>query len=92
MSIYLFIGRFIKPITKGQFASSTKKSIQLMEKQSQALNEIITSCIHRKDQIIMNEYLPEKFEYILYIQMSELQVHSYKVINFFKLQGSSSLN
>lgn len=71
----------VRTLLRWVFAKSTKRSIELMERKAQGLNEILTRCIHRRDQTIMMAYLPRKYDYVLYVQMNEEQIQSYKVSN-----------
>lgn len=50
-----------------------------MEERSKMLNDIFSTCIQRKDETVLNAYLPKRLEYALYIQLNESQIDSYKV-------------
>lgn len=74
-----FMNRFVNLITNGQYSDSTPSDIQQMKHRSFILHDLLNSCVQRKYASILAPYLPPKYEYVLSIQMTELQVNLYKV-------------
>lgn len=75
-----FGNRFINPITNGQFQNSSEADIQLMKERSYVLNKLLEGCVHRLDTSVLQSMLPPKYEYVLFIRLSSLQVELYKVL------------
>lgn len=71
-----FIERFVKPITDGQYFDSTPIEIHMMKIRSAILNKLLDGCVHR----IASKVLPhKKYEYVVYIPLTMIQVKLYQV-------------
>lgn len=74
-----FRNRFSNPIKNGQYIDSTPEDIALMRGRSYILHSLLSGCIQRADMSVLKQLLKPKTEYVLYIRLSELQAHLYKV-------------
>ena len=69
-----FSNRFVNPILNGQHVDSTKLDVHLMKKRSHVLHELLAGCVQRKDVECLRAHLTPKFEYVLFVRLSPLQV------------------
>lgn len=74
-----FRNRFINPITNGQYQNSFPGDIQMMKARSYILHKLLDGCVQRLDISVLAKMLPPKHEYVLYIQLTPLQIDLYKV-------------
>ncbi|XP_013408258.1 transcriptional regulator ATRX [Lingula anatina] len=82
-----FSNRFINPITNGQCSDSTPLDVKLMKKRSHVLHEMLSGCVQRRDYSALTKYLPEKYEYILSVRLSPIQMTLYQ--EYLKRTGRS---
>lgn len=75
-----FNNRFVGPITNGQFIDSTEEDIMLMKYRAFILHKLLEGCVQRRDYSVLAEFLPPKQEYVLFIRLSKVQIHLYKVL------------
>lgn len=73
-----YMNRFVNPITNGQYTDSTPADIQLMKKRSHVLHKMLDGCVQRRDYSVLAPFLPPKHEYVVFVQLTELQVKLYK--------------
>ena len=73
-----FMNRFVNPIVNGQHTDSTERDIRMMKKRSFILNDLLKGCMQRLDYNVLVPYLMPKLEYVLTIQLGELQKTLYK--------------
>ena len=74
-----YINRFVNPIQNGQHRDSNENDVRLMKRRACVLHELLTGFIDRKDYVLLKDYLPPKFEYIINIRMSDLQSRLYDI-------------
>lgn len=74
-----YLNRFVNPITNGQYTDSNEVDIRMMKRRSHILHKLLDGCVQRKDYSVLSPFLPPKQEYVLYIQLTKLQVELYKV-------------
>lgn len=74
-----YLNRFVNPITNGQYVDSTPYDIQMMKRRSHILHKLLDGCVQRRDYAVLAPYLPVKHEYVVYVQLTELQIELYKV-------------
>lgn len=74
-----YLNRFVNPITNGQYVDSTPRDIQMMKRRSHILHKLLDGCVQRRDYAVLAPYLPVKHEYVVYLQLTELQIQLYKV-------------
>lgn len=70
---------YVIPIKNGQYHDSTTRDIQIMQRQSRRLHNLLDDYVQRRDHLVLETYLPKKLEYVLYIRMTKLQVDLCKV-------------
>ncbi|KAJ8925712.1 hypothetical protein NQ315_009559 [Exocentrus adspersus] len=73
-----YLNRFVNPITNGQYTDSTQRDILVMRKRSHVLHKLLDGVVQRKDYAVLEPYLPPKYEYVLFIKLTETQVKLYK--------------
>ncbi|XP_003743060.1 transcriptional regulator ATRX homolog [Galendromus occidentalis] len=73
-----FNNRFLIPITYGQELHATVYAVRRMRKRVHILNQLLAGCIHRRDYNHLTPYLPTKFEYIISIELSDMQKNLYR--------------
>lgn len=74
-----YINRFVNPIQNGQHRDSNDEDVRLMKRRACVLHEVLTGFVDRKDYSLLKEYLPPKYEYIIYIRLSDLQSKLYQL-------------
>jgi ribosome biogenesis GTPase A len=62
------------PIKNGQHKDSSHKDIKFMKQRSYVLHKKLSKFVQRKEAAVLKEFLPEKFEYVLFIPMTTVQV------------------
>jgi transcriptional regulator ATRX len=73
-----FMNRFVNPIVNGQHSDSTDRDVNMMKKRSFLLNDMLKGCMQRLDYNVLVPYLMPKQEYVLTIQLTELQKKLYR--------------
>ena len=73
-----FRNMYENPINNGQCNDATEFDIKLMKERAHILFEQLSGCVQRRDYIVLKEFLPEKYEYVLSIKLSDLQVKLYQ--------------
>lgn len=73
-----FCNRFTNPIVNGSYDNSTDTDIKLMRNRSHVLHEYLKETIQRYEMSELKQYLPDKLDYVLFIQLSPLQIELYK--------------
>lgn len=73
-----FSNRFINPIVNGGYDNSTDDDIKLMRKRSHVLHDYLKDTIQRYEISELEQYLPDKVDYVIFIQLSPLQIELYK--------------
>lgn len=69
-------------ILRGQDAGSTDKEREKATERLTTLTNIVNQCLIRRTNQILTKYLPVKFEMVICVKLSELQMELYK--NFLK--------
>lgn len=73
-----YLNRFVNPITNGQYTDSTPRDIELMRKRSHVLHKMLDGVVQRRDYSVLQPYLPPKHEYVLFVNLAEIQVRLYQ--------------
>lgn len=73
-----FQNRFVHPITNGQFEDSTTHDVKLMKRRAHVLHKMLDGIVQRKDYNVLTPYLPPKYEYVIHVKLTEIQVKLYK--------------
>lgn len=77
-----FTERFLNPITNGQYFDSSPAEIYMMKLRSAILYKLLDTCVNRVDGAVLAGILKPKHEYIVYIPLTTVQLHLYKVSTF----------
>ncbi|XP_075592068.1 transcriptional regulator ATRX homolog [Dermatophagoides farinae] len=77
-TIHEFRNRFINPITNGQHIDSTDFDVNFMKKRVHVLFKMLQPSIHRCDYQVLVPDLPPKQEYIVYLQLTDIQAKLYQ--------------
>ncbi|XP_044744842.1 transcriptional regulator ATRX homolog [Coccinella septempunctata] len=73
-----YLNRFVNPITNGQYTDSTQYDINLMRRRSHVLHKLLDGIVQRRDYSVLAPYLPPKFEFVLFLTLTEAQKKLYK--------------
>ncbi|KRX83341.1 Helicase ARIP4 [Trichinella sp. T6] len=68
-----FLNRFVNPIKNGQMSDSTLGDVALMKRRVHILHNLLCGFVHRVDYSAISETLPPKFEYVLFVRLSNVQ-------------------
>ncbi|KRY29618.1 Transcriptional regulator ATRX -like protein [Trichinella spiralis] len=68
-----FLNRFVNPIKNGQMSDSTLGDVALMKRRVHILHNLLCGFVHRVDYRAISEALPPKFEYVLFVRLSNVQ-------------------
>lgn len=73
-----YLNRFVNPITNGQYTDSTENDISVMRRRSHVLHKMLDGIVQRRDYCVLAPFLPPKYEYVLFIRLTKIQVELYK--------------
>ncbi|XP_055385953.1 transcriptional regulator ATRX-like [Condylostylus longicornis] len=74
-----FANLYANPIKNGQHKDSSKREIKIMKQRSFVLHSNLSSFVQRKEAALLKTFLPQKFEYVLFIPMTPVQVKLYEI-------------
>ncbi|WAQ98083.1 ATRX-like protein [Mya arenaria] len=80
-----FYNRFANPITNGQCSDSTPMDVKVMKRRAHILHELLDGSVQRKDYSALTKYLPPKFEYVVSVRLSKVQMQLYE--KYLELSG-----
>ncbi|EAA05751.4 AGAP009344-PA, partial [Anopheles gambiae str. PEST] len=69
-----FSNLYANPIKNGQCKDSDHQSIKIMKQRSYVLHNKLSKFVQRKEAAVLKEFLPEKFEYVLFVPLTPVQV------------------
>ncbi|KAF2360469.1 SNF2-related N-terminal domain [Trinorchestia longiramus] len=72
-----FLNRFVNPISAGSCADATPRDVKRMKRRAHILHNLLEGCVQRFDYTVLKPFLPPKMEYVISVQMSELQCKLY---------------
>ncbi|XP_060644680.1 transcriptional regulator ATRX homolog [Drosophila nasuta] len=75
-----FANLYANPIKNGQHKDSSKKDITVMKQRSFVLHKKLSNFVQRKEAELLKTFLPQKFEYVLFIPMTAVQNTLYEYI------------
>ncbi|XP_034473982.1 transcriptional regulator ATRX homolog [Drosophila innubila] len=75
-----FANLYANPIKNGQHKDSGKKDITVMKQRSYVLHKKLSKFVQRKEAELLKTFLPQKFEYVLFIPMTAVQNTLYEYI------------
>ncbi|EAT37533.1 AAEL010499-PA, partial [Aedes aegypti] len=73
-----FNEQYARPIKDGQHKDSSPSDIRYMKTKSFILNKHLTSFVQRKEFSVLEGFLPEKYEYVLYVPLTPVQEDLYE--------------
>ncbi|XP_047739112.1 transcriptional regulator ATRX isoform X2 [Hyalella azteca] len=78
-----FLNRFVNPINAGSCADATPRDVKRMKRRAHILHNLLEGCVQRFDYTVLKPFLPPKMEYVISVQMSDLQceLYSYYLAN-----------
>lgn len=71
-----FANLYANPIRVGQHKDSSKGEIKFMKQRSYVLHKKLSKFVQRREAALLKTFLPEKYEYVLFIPMTDVQVIS----------------
>uniref|UniRef100_A0A182JU96 Transcriptional regulator ATRX n=1 Tax=Anopheles christyi TaxID=43041 RepID=A0A182JU96_9DIPT len=74
-----FSNLYANPIKNGQCKDSDQQSIKIMKQRSYVLHNKLSRFVQRKEAAVLKEFLPEKFEYVLFVPLTPVQEKMYEV-------------
>ncbi|XP_067621446.1 transcriptional regulator ATRX-like isoform X2 [Eurosta solidaginis] len=75
-----FANLYANPIKNGQHKDSSKRDIQVMKQRSFVLHKKLSKFVQRKEAELLKTFLPQKYEYVLFIPMTKVQTVLYEHI------------
>lgn len=79
-----FNNLYANPIKDGQHRDSSSATIKRMKQRSFILNRKLSKFVQRKEVTVLREFLPQKFEYCVFVPLTDVQVALYE--NFLRKQ------
>lgn len=73
-----FNNLYANPIKEGQLKDSTPYQIKKMKQKCFVLNKMLDKFVQRREASILKEFLPDKFEYCLFVPLTDPQAELYK--------------
>ncbi|KAG4080668.1 hypothetical protein HA402_013198 [Bradysia odoriphaga] len=73
-----FANLYENPIKEGQHKDSNSAQIRIMKQRSYVLHKKLSKFVQRREAALLKTFLPEKYEYVLFIPMTELQNRLYQ--------------
>lgn len=73
-----FRNRFEAPILNGQCRDSDERDVKVMKQRIYILHQKLKGFVHRRDYSDMDHKMPEKFEFVIFVRLSDIQVRLYK--------------
>lgn len=69
-----FANLYANPIKNGQHKDSSKTEIKFMKQRSYVLHKKLSKFVQRREAALLKTFLPQKYEYVLFIPMTDVQV------------------
>lgn len=79
-----FVEKYENVILRGQYSNSSQTEQKAMAKRTRRLNVLSDRFIHRRDNKILSNTIPNKCEFAVYIRPSKLQQKLYAVRSCFE--------
>ncbi|XP_014089713.3 transcriptional regulator ATRX [Bactrocera oleae] len=73
-----FANLYANPIKNGQHKDSSKRDIQVMKQRSFVLHKKLSKFVQRKEAELLKTFLPQKYEYVLFVPMTKVQTVLYE--------------
>ncbi|KAL5279658.1 ATRX.2 family protein [Megaselia abdita] len=85
-----FANLYANPIKAGQHKDSSKREIKIMKQRSYVLHKKLSKFVQRKEAALLKTFLPQKYEYVLFVPMTETQNRLYEfILDVLKKVGGS---
>ena len=75
----------MNPIINGQYTDSTQHDISIMRRRAHVLHKLLDGVVQRQDYSVLEPYLPPKYEYVIFLKLTEVQVSI--IFSQYYLQG-----
>lgn len=86
-----FNNLYANPIKDGQNIDSSPQAIKRMKQRSMILNKKLSNIVQRKEAGVLKEFLPEKYEYCIFVPLTQQQERLYEeYLSKFQLVSSFS--
>ncbi|XP_045502315.1 uncharacterized protein LOC123699410 [Colias croceus] len=72
-----YSNRFENPIMNGQHRDSREDDIILMKTRTHILHKVLEGCLQRQEASVLYPYLPKKYEYTVFIPLTQCQKDLY---------------
>lgn len=73
-----FANLYANPIKNGQHKDSDENEIKIMKQRSYVLHKKLSKFVQRREAALLKTFLPEKFEFVLFVPMSPIQESLYE--------------
>ncbi|KAK4305277.1 hypothetical protein Pmani_022836 [Petrolisthes manimaculis] len=73
-----FMNRFLNPIEQGQCLEAMPRDVKRMKRRAHILHNLLEGCVQRFDYTVLQPFLPPKFEYVVSVQLSDIQRKLYQ--------------
>ncbi|XP_045601875.2 transcriptional regulator ATRX [Procambarus clarkii] len=73
-----FMNRFVNPIEQGQCVDAMPRDVRRMKRRAHILHNLLEGCVQRFDYTVLKPFLPPKFEFVISVQLSEIQCKLYQ--------------
>ncbi|XP_052895482.1 uncharacterized protein LOC128302655 [Anopheles moucheti] len=74
-----FNNLYANPIKNGQCKDSDQQAIKIMKQRSYVLHNKLSKFVQRKEAGVLKEFLPAKYEYVLFVPLTPVQEKLYEV-------------
>ncbi|XP_050087406.1 uncharacterized protein LOC126572268 [Anopheles aquasalis] len=74
-----FSNLYANPIKNGQHKDSDQRAIKIMKQRSYVLHNKLCKFVQRKEAAVLKDFLPEKYEYVLFVPLTPVQERMYEV-------------
>ncbi|XP_033127122.1 transcriptional regulator ATRX-like [Anneissia japonica] len=88
-----FCNRFVNPITNGQSSDASRHDVRVMKRRAHVLHDMLSGCVQRRDYSALTNYLPPKYEYVISVRLSKIQIELYEkyLSTYARVDGGESL-
>lgn len=73
-----FSNLYSNPIKSGQHKDSSMREIKVMQQRSYVLHKKLEKFVQRREAGTLKQFLPEKFEYVVFVPLTPVQERLYK--------------
>ncbi|KAG7158745.1 Transcriptional regulator ATRX-like 1, partial [Homarus americanus] len=73
-----FMNRFVNPIEQGQCVDAMPRDVRRMKRRAHILHNMLEGCVQRFDYTVLKPFLPPKLEFVVSVQLSDIQRQLYQ--------------